>query len=235
MKLILLPGLDGTGALFKPLIQALNSNLSVETISYPPSEQLSYLDLVDYVANLLPSGEDFYLVAESFSGPIGLAIASDLARANQPNRLKGVVFIASFASPPSLLAKYLAPLIPARLISPNWIPNFIVKKLMLGATGKVSTDQFWQAVQEVDAPVLKQRILAIRQIELNLQQVIKLPCCYIQANQDWLVPAKNIIHFQQLCPNLTTYRIDGPHFIAQANPTAISNLIISFINSNSNF
>lgn len=40
MKVVLLPGLDGTGVLFKPLIDVLSSEINVQIISYPPDEKL---------------------------------------------------------------------------------------------------------------------------------------------------------------------------------------------------
>jgi hypothetical protein len=35
MKIVLLPGLDGTGILFKPFIEALPNGIDVLVISYP--------------------------------------------------------------------------------------------------------------------------------------------------------------------------------------------------------
>jgi pimeloyl-[acyl-carrier protein] methyl ester esterase len=234
MKLILLPGLDGTGDLYQPLIQAMNieysksSDLSVEVISYPVNQKLEYSDLIEIIEKRLPIEEDFYIVAESFSGVIAFSLASKPAAHDLHKRLKGIVFIASFVSTPSSLAKYVAPLIPSQLLSPNVIPKFIVKKLMLGTSGHVSIEQFWTAVHKVDPKVLIQRIKAISQIDYK-KTIISVPCCYIQANQDWLVPAKNLKHFEQCCPNLETHHVNGPHFIAQAQPQAVAQMILQFI------
>ncbi len=49
MKLILLPGLDGTGILFEPLVRALPSHLSPVIIAYATQETLGYAELVEYV------------------------------------------------------------------------------------------------------------------------------------------------------------------------------------------
>lgn len=81
MKLILLPGLDGTGRLFAPLIKILPSHYSPLVVAYPHDETLSYAALIDYVQGLIPKEESHILVAESFSGPIAINLASS----NPPN------------------------------------------------------------------------------------------------------------------------------------------------------
>lgn len=43
-KLVLLPGLDGTGLLFQPLLEALGAIFPVQVICYPPDQCLSVND-----------------------------------------------------------------------------------------------------------------------------------------------------------------------------------------------
>ncbi len=105
MKLVLLPGMDGTGMLFDRLIALLP--LDCQIIVLPKGADQSYTYLTEYCIGRLPR-EDFVLLAESFSGPIAARIASD----RRPN-LKAVIFVATFLQPPS------PPLLKlARLISP---------------------------------------------------------------------------------------------------------------------
>jgi len=47
MKVVLLPGLDGTGILFKPFIDALPSEANIQVISYPSATKLSYQELTE--------------------------------------------------------------------------------------------------------------------------------------------------------------------------------------------
>lgn len=49
LKLVLLPGLDGTGLLFKPFVSALPSSAETLIITYPPDEKLSYKKLTEHV------------------------------------------------------------------------------------------------------------------------------------------------------------------------------------------
>lgn len=68
MKLILLPGLDGTGFLLEPLVRALPSHLAPLIIAYPAQETLGYAELTEYVKERIPKTDDFIIVGESFQG-----------------------------------------------------------------------------------------------------------------------------------------------------------------------
>lgn len=87
MKLVLLPGLDGTGTLFTPLLDHLAATPVVA--SYPP-EPLSYERLLAQVARLLPDGP-FVILAESFSGPLAIRLAY-----RRPPGLQALVLVSSF-------------------------------------------------------------------------------------------------------------------------------------------
>lgn len=75
MKLVLMPGMDGTGDLFAPFIEAA-----------PPEFEL----LPRY-----PEAGPFAILAESFSGPGAIEYA-----ARNPERVLALVLCNSFASPP---------------------------------------------------------------------------------------------------------------------------------------
>ena len=115
MQIILLPGMDGTGILFRPFLQELADNISdeiaVQVISYPCDQKLSYGELIDYVRSRLPGEEEVILVAESFSGPIGYALAAE-----QPNMIRAIIFVATFLSPPKGLLWMMPPSLMALLM-----------------------------------------------------------------------------------------------------------------------
>ena len=93
-RLVLLPGLDGTGELFAAFIDALGG-FATQIVSYPPDRAMTYAEYESFVRAKLPADEDFVLLAESFSGPIGISIA-----AAAPPRLKGLILCGTFASNP---------------------------------------------------------------------------------------------------------------------------------------
>lgn len=91
MRLLLLPGMDGTGRLFAPLLAALPPDIDGEPVAYPPDEPLGYEGLLPLVEAAAARGGDFVVVGESFSGPLALLLA-----ARSPPGLRGVVLCATF-------------------------------------------------------------------------------------------------------------------------------------------
>jgi len=92
--LVLLPGLDGTGELFADFVSALDG-IRTRVISYPADRAMDYAQHEAFARAKLPADEDYVLLAESFSGPVGIAIA-----ASRPPRLKGFILCVSFAANP---------------------------------------------------------------------------------------------------------------------------------------
>ncbi len=54
-RLVLLPGLDGTGDLFAPLLQALPLSMQPVVVTYPAGQAMSYEALLEHVQKLLPT------------------------------------------------------------------------------------------------------------------------------------------------------------------------------------
>src|SRR6476646_5995820 len=94
-KLVLLPGLDGTGNLFAEFIAVLPSGFQVITARYPTTGSLSYSQLAPLVRHATPTSDPFVLVAESFSTPLAIQIAAE----DLPN-MKALVLCAGFATSP---------------------------------------------------------------------------------------------------------------------------------------
>lgn len=94
-KLVLLPGLDGSGDFFDALCRQLPPQWRIQVIRYPGDQPLSYGELARLVWAALPDDSPFVLVAESFSGPVAIQVA-----AMRPAGLMGVVLCATFARNP---------------------------------------------------------------------------------------------------------------------------------------
>src|SRR5512134_1470741 len=120
MKLVLIPGLDGTGDLFASFVAAMG-DIECQVIAYPPGRPMDYRMHEAHVRERLPLDGDFVLLAESFSGPVGVAIA-----AAPPRGLRGLILCCTFASNPlpvlgplrRLLAAFPAVKVPPRLFAP---------------------------------------------------------------------------------------------------------------------
>lgn len=219
MKIVLLPGLDGTGALFKPLIESLPSDIEPLVISYPNNKKMNYDDLADFVINQIPN-EEFILIGESFSGPIAYQIAL-----RHPEHLKSVIFVASFLSNPRNIILKLCNFLPMGLLFSLPIPEFIIRSFLFGKNvNEQLINLFRQSLKKVPASILSYRLREITRLDKKY-----LHCgtraVYIQATNDKLVSSKSVKVFKDVMDNLSVYKVNGPHFILQANPSACAEII----------
>ena len=83
MKLLLLPGMDGTGELFSDLRDTLAGESEPVVIRYPSNKELSFYELAELVQKCFPVEEPFVIIAESFSVPVAVICA-----AKKPANLK---------------------------------------------------------------------------------------------------------------------------------------------------
>jgi pimeloyl-ACP methyl ester carboxylesterase len=88
LPIVLLPGLHGTGDLFEPFLACAPPHL--RPIVVPLPEKSSYAELLEEVRRQLPAGR-FAIVAESFSGPLAVALARGASE-----RVVGVILCNSF-------------------------------------------------------------------------------------------------------------------------------------------
>ena len=102
LRLVLLPGMDGTGELFADFLTALPSWIVPEVIRYPTDRNLSYAQLQAELRPVLSRSGPFVLLAESFSSPLAVRLAADA-----PSGLRGLVLCAGFVCPP--VARSFAP------------------------------------------------------------------------------------------------------------------------------
>lgn len=216
MKLVLLPGLDGTGKLFVPLIEALPSSINVQIITYPLDKEQPYDELIEYVKQNLPT-EDFVLLAESFSGPIAYQIAL-----TKPKQLKSLILVATFLeNPRPILLKFIRN---SRLFAFP-IPTIISKVFFLGFSVKTKTiELFNEAIKTVSPRVIAYRLKEITQLKIGNEK-IKLKTTYIQASNDKLVPSKSLKDWQKVCNDIDVLKIKGEHFILQANPIRCAEVV----------
>ncbi len=222
--LVLLPGLDGTGLMFRPLLDALPPDLDRVVIDYPPATFRPCRDLADLAASLIPAGREVVVLAESYSGLVCL----ELLRRGLP-QIKAVVFAACFTASPRPLLLRLARLLPLAAILRVPPPTCLVRRYCLGRNATPSAvRQLRDALRAVRPVVLARRLSELADAR-SLPQVIALPCCYIQATEDRLVPRGAIKAFEAMAADLDIRRVEGPHFILQARPRECAEIIGAFL------
>ena len=227
-QLVLLPGMDGTGLLLKPLLAASGGDIQSLVIAYPTDEILDYQKLETFVRAQLPEKEPFVLLGESFSGPIAISIAS-----SPPQNLIALILCCSFAkNPRPMLAwfKWLTTILPglksATLASP----------MLLGRHATpVSQQQLSTALSKVSAAVLRARLRAVCDIDVtDALERIRRPILYLRATSDQLVPKNAARIIQALAPQTRIEEVDGPHMLLQAAPQISAGIISRFVSEISN-
>jgi len=225
MKLVLLPGLDGTGRLFSPLLDVLQSDFSPLIISYPADQFRSYAELSDYVRRQLPGAEDYVMLAESFSGPIAINLAADAS----PN-LKALILCATFVSNPLPFGLNLSFLVRDWEFSVS-APEFLVRKFLIGQDAPQALWQAFRATLRTVAP----KVLAARTRSLPRVDVreafgrCRAPILYLAAKQDKLLKRSSLDEMRDIKPEMEVVEIDGPHLLLQRNPTECLKAIDQFV------
>lgn len=211
--LILLPGLDGTGILFRPLLAALPQTIRSRVIAYPADQRLSLAEHAQVVVQQLPH-EDVVLLAESFSGLIALMLL-----AQGTPRIKGVLFIASFAEPPRPLLLRLATRVPWVGSVTRGAPSFLLRQFCLGrGAGDGELALLREALGAVSPEVVAHRLGLISERHPLEKEHFDAPCGYLQANQDRLVPPAAARWFQKHFEACDVASVEGPHFLLQVKP-----------------
>jgi pimeloyl-ACP methyl ester carboxylesterase len=160
MRLVLLPGLDGTGELFESFLKALPSSLTPQVVSYPTEQYLTYKELVSLVQSVLPRKEPFVLLGESFGGPLSIKVA-----ALSPPNLRAVILCASFVSnpvPPSLTWAASLPRPLLSLVGHLSVPDMLVQFFAVGMDSPQDLlDLFHCVKKKVRPKVLAERVRAV--------------------------------------------------------------------------
>jgi len=226
MKLILLPGLDGTGKLFKPLEENNFTNLKVKAIGYPEDQLLDYSNLANFVLPLLPKKEPFILLAESFSGPVAIKFA-----ASSINNLKAVILVATFASNPMLIpGNILSLFVTSKLIKHSPF-SFLAKRYMVGEkVEKPLLKDFLGLSSKMYPEVVAFRVKCLLQIDVTEElSNCRVPVLYIKASKDKLIKQRNLNRILKYKPDIIVENVEGPHLISQSNPVGVWKAIDDFL------
>jgi pimeloyl-[acyl-carrier protein] methyl ester esterase len=226
LQLVLLPGLDGTGKLFKGFVTALASNFESEIIAYPTDQHLDYSQLASNVRSTLSSCGPYVLVAESFSTPLAIQLAAESSQ-----NLKGLILCAGFASSPvpGVLRSASSVLAPAFFrIS---LPETAVRFLLLGVDAPSDlVAAVKNAVSSVQPRVLAARIRTVVACDVRSELgKISKPILYIRAMRDRLVPVSCLHEIQGVSSRVVAEFIDAPHLVLQRKPEQAAGVVKKFV------
>lgn len=223
-RFVLLPGLDGTGDLLQPFATLLQRLGPVEVIAYPAEPVADYAALLRHLVGHVTIDADTVVLAESFAGPLGIALVAQAAVAP-----RALVLCATFADSPQPWLRPLAPLL--RGLPLHGLPPWLCAATTLGrwATPEWSA-RLQAALLQVPQPVLRERLRAALQVDWRrLLAEPRCPLLYLQASADCIVPARSARRIAALRPDLQVVRIAAPHFLLQVAPQPALAAIATFL------
>jgi pimeloyl-[acyl-carrier protein] methyl ester esterase len=201
-SLLLLPGLDGSGVFFRPLIKHLPSDVRPIVLSFPPDELLGYEQLLPLVLAAIPHGEPFVLLGESFAGPLAL-----MAAATRPANLGGVVLCATFVRNPVVFRPtWLRHL--ARPIAFKFFPALSQAKAVLNrfCTSELRALSA-EALSQVRPEVLAHRVRSMLAVDVRQELgACPVPILYLRGERDCVVPGHNAKEIKAICPSVQMRR-----------------------------
>jgi len=217
LKLVLLPGMDGTGELFEEFLSYHDDEYLV--ISLPQKGPQDYSSLAQSLENQLPK-EDYILLAESFSG----GIVPELLKQDLTN-MKGVIFVASFLSCPNRYLLPIAKVLPIKALASAPLSQIGHKFLLLGqGASKALLSKFIKVTKSIPDHILKSRLAVMNLQKLPLA-TFDVPTVYIQALSDRLISPRKSRELGNVFKNIEYIEIDGPHFLLQAKPKESSQAV----------
>lgn len=185
---------------------------------------MTYAEHEVYAHTRLPADDDYILLAESFSGPIGIAIA-----ASRPARLRGLILCASFASNPLPVFSPLSRLVGA-LPAVRLPPSLAAPWLYAGRGTPELRRAHAAAMAKVSARVLATRVAAILSVDRRTQlSRIDVPLLYLRAKADRLVGESAARVILRARPDAQLVEFDAPHFLLQTEPDACAAVTRAFI------
>ncbi|BDG02015.1 alpha/beta fold hydrolase [Anaeromyxobacter oryzae] len=223
---ILLPGLDGSGRMYGPLVAAAPRGLGVRLVSFPPDQPLGYDDLLPLARAALPARGRFVLLAESFSGPLAIRLAAE-----RPRGLVALVLAATFLHRPlNPILHPLRALVGARMFGLP-MPGAAVRHFLAGPDApNAIVDEVRQAMAAVSPEVVAHR--SREALEVDVRETlarVDAPLLYLAPTRDRLIRTDVADEILSIRPDAEVALLDAPHMILQRCPHACLDRIEAFL------
>ncbi len=221
--ILLLPGMDGTGELFDPLVQAWDGDEPCAVVRYPADRVCSREELLEHIRQAAPSGQPVVLVAESFSGPLAIELT-----ARRLLDVRALVLCCSFASSPVPLALRCLPLPGAwiRRTPVSWIRRFLA-----GADCPPElVARVRRCLRQVDPAVLASRMRQLARVDVREALAgVEVPLLLLTGSNDRLVGPRFAAEILDCQPGAKHLAWEGPHLLLQRRPDEAARAIRAFL------
>jgi pimeloyl-[acyl-carrier protein] methyl ester esterase len=224
-KLVLLPGMDGTGELFRDFVAALPEGTDTVAVHYPGDRRLRYPGLLEFVRAAAPEDKPFCLVAESFSTPLAILYA-----ATNPPNLKGIVLCAGFVTSPVWGWRRTLALALAQFIFWLPLPRFFIEMFLAGPGASSALVSAVQAASSwVEPEIMAGRARDVLTCDVRAEMAkVNVPILYLQAAQDKMVGPVSLEVARSIKPEMTVV-VDGPHLLFQREPVLSAEVVMKFV------
>ena len=210
--IVILPGLDGTDRMLGEFCRLCAQTAPAKVMTLPSDTSLDYPALAKHFSSEIQSYGSCHLIAESFSGPIGILLAKKF-----PDHISRLTLVASFArSPVSRFASWL----PWSILFRLPIPSFAVKRYFVGQATSL-TPVLRSAIKQNSVAVLRHRFSLVREVDVLVElSELACPVTYLRAIDDRLVPPRCLDEILRVKSDVIVHEIAGPHLILEARPEA---------------
>jgi pimeloyl-[acyl-carrier protein] methyl ester esterase len=215
VPVIALPGMDGTGELLDEFARITLSRFDLHVI--PLGHGATYEELVALIDPQLPQ-TPFVLIAESFSGPLAVTLASTRC-------VSRLVLVNSFLVRPRWK---LFRMLPFAAIFSMETPRWFVRTFVLnGARSAELVEQARRVFRTVRPQILARRMRTL----LSMDEVFStdVPTLYLRGNADRLVPDSVVRKTLERLPSHTIVTLDAPHLLLQCRAQEAWNEIDRFV------
>ena len=225
--LIILPGLDGSGRLSAPFMQALGAHgIQSEVIAYPKDQAMGYEALGDWLRPQLLRQPSFVLLGESFAGPLAVMLGT-----TGLTSLRGIILSTTFAHAPVPAPSALARVLQLQLPLPL-PPVALLARLLFGRWRTPSLDSALRdALAGTSPSVLRARAVETLRIDVRaLLPLVSTPVLCLHANEDRLLQASALRSIERgLQQPAESHLLDGPHLLLQAQPVEAAARVASWL------
>ncbi len=227
-RVILLPGIYGTGLMFTPLLNAMPDEYDCQVISYPLEQVLSYAELTAYVAEQIPQDKPFVILAESFSGPIALMLSEVLS-----DNLKALILVCTFVTNPHPLLTKLSRFFLKDHIVARPPSRFMARFMIAGfEMDDEQLDLAFSIQRRVSPRVFRYRLYEAMKVDVSdILKQTTLPILQMYSTQDRVIPRSAQRKIETIRPDIKPVAIPAPHYLLQTKPEQCVTYIKPFLES----
>jgi len=225
-RLVILPGMDGTGWLLQAFAAALPASLRPLLVRFPVDGCHTYEQVAAFLRAARIDAEPYVLLGESYS-----SVAAIQWAAANPANLRGLVICVGFATPPvrrplraiSSLLTYLVPVMPQ--------PRWLVRGLTIGPqTPATVLRQLEKVRATVSASTFAARMRAILHCDARADLArIGVPMLFLHADRDRLVGSDKLKEMRAIQPHADAEIFPGPHLLLEQHSTRAAERVTQFI------